>query len=107
MKLEELICKNLPNFDKFIKIMEVMNAGYEIKTQTGNIFRLAECEDNAFGLVQKVGDNYWIGTDMPLEGIVRNLCDESKGVSNEELKTLIANMSLSGINKEKRRLCNG
>lgn len=38
MKLEELTVKNMPNFDKFIKIMEIMNAGFEVKTQKGFYF---------------------------------------------------------------------
>ena len=104
MKLEELTVKNMPNFDKCIKIREIMNAGFEVKTQKGFIFRLAECKGDSFSFIQKVGDNYWINPDMNLDVIVFNLCDKHCGVSEEELNNLIANFSLTKINK--KRICN-
>lgn len=94
----------MPNFDKFIKIMEIMNAGFEVKTQKGFIFKLAECKGDSFVLVQKVGDDHWIVPEMNLDVIVFNLCDKHCGVSEEELNNLIANSALTKINR--RRICN-
>lgn len=76
----------------------------KLKLKKVFIFRLAECKGDSFSLIQKVGDNYWICPDMNLDVIIFNLCDKHCGISDEELNNLIANYSLSKINK--KRICN-
>ena len=95
MLLEECIIKNMPNFDKFIKILKVLNAGIFLTTQNKFKVVLVQTQNNSFDLCcisscynseTKETTEKVIRIEQNFQNTVSFLCDEKDGISEEELK---------------------
>ena len=95
MLLEECIIKNMPNFDKFIKILKILNAGIFLTTQNRFKVVLVQTQNNSFDLCcisscynseTKETTEKVIRIEQNFQNTVSFLCDEKDGISEEELK---------------------